>query len=129
MDTFSAKNSKFSLLAWRKKHRNQKTQRQQPNSNHVTRKNWNDANMKKSIQVKLLDFYKTKPNKPCVDMFSFLQSRLTMTQTMELARLLLLGKTSKPLLAKKFLKKTEFLNSVNMGFTENPFAELRRKII
>ena len=102
---FSPKNSKFLILAWRSKHRTQKTQRQQPNFNHVTRKTQIDANMKKSIQVKLLDFYKTKTNKSCVDMFSFLQSRLIMTQTMELARLPLLGKTSKSLSSKQNCKK------------------------
>ena len=84
---------------------------------------------KKSIQVKLLDFYKSKTNKSCVDIFSFLQPRLTMTQTMELARLPLLGKTSKLLPSKQNCKKEGFLKLCKHGIHRKFVRSIEKKII
>ena len=84
---------------------------------------------KKSIQVKLLDFYKSKTNKSCVDIFSFLQPRLTMTQTMELARLPLLGKTSKLLFTEQNCTKEGFFKLRKHGIHRKSVRRIEKKNI
>ena len=83
----------------------------------------------KSIQVKLLDFYKSKTNKSCVDIFSFLQPRLTMTQTMELARLPFLGKTSTLLPSKQNCKKEGFFKLRKHGIHRKSVRRIEKKNI
>ena len=75
-----------------------------------------------------MDFYKAKTNKSCADMFNFLRPRLIMTQTMELAKLPLLGKTSKPLPSKQNCKKEGFFKLRKRGFHRKSVRRIEKKI-
>ena len=94
---FQTKQSKTTVIVRRTKEKNHRPWRQNLNMNQVARKKYNEAKLKKSFRIKLLELCKTRTKKSSLDLFNFLFTRLVKTWPMTLAGLPRAGAVSKPL--------------------------------